>query len=131
MRAIVSETPCTERFVPNVAALHGLLGKLHRANGDLGRAVDAYAQSLREDSFMWDAFTDLCDSGPSATNLTLLFVAKFHRRDSTLVKYISTKVVHRSLPGNCNHADADRTSFPNYRWRGRNDGGLDRHSCLV
>ncbi|OAQ98379.1 hypothetical protein LLEC1_01492 [Akanthomyces lecanii] len=59
----VSDEPSTERFVPDVAAIYCLLGKLHRANGDLRRAADAYAQTLRADAFMWDAFTDLCDSG--------------------------------------------------------------------
>lgn len=58
--------------------MHCLLGKLHRANGDLQRAADAYAQALLANPFMWDAFTDLYDSGPSTIKqryyLSLTFI---------------------------------------------------------
>ncbi|OAA81826.1 Tetratricopeptide-like helical [Akanthomyces lecanii RCEF 1005] len=63
LRSSISDGPCTERFAPDAAAMHCLLGKLHRANGDLQRAADAYAQALLANPFMWDAFTNLCDSG--------------------------------------------------------------------
>ena len=53
----------SRRYFPDAAAVCCLLGKLYRADGELKRAVDYYAESLRLNPFMWDAFTDLCDAG--------------------------------------------------------------------
>ena len=53
----------SKRYFPDAAAVCCLLGKLYRADGELKRAVDYYAESLKLNPFMWDAFTDLCDAG--------------------------------------------------------------------
>ncbi|KOS18743.1 Protein bimA [Escovopsis weberi] len=52
-----------DRFVPDGAAVRRLLGKLHLANGDVKTAAGFLCAALEADPFMWDAFTDLCDSG--------------------------------------------------------------------
>ncbi|SPO04911.1 related to Protein bimA [Cephalotrichum gorgonifer] len=51
------------RFIPDFAAVNRLLGKLYRASGDAKSAVDCHVLALEANPFMWDAFTDLCDSG--------------------------------------------------------------------
>lgn len=53
----------SRRHIPDAAAVCCLLGKLCRADGELKRAIDYYAESLRLNPFMWDAFTGLCDIG--------------------------------------------------------------------
>ena len=56
-----SET--SRRHVPDAAACFCLLGKLWAAHGDTTKAIENYADSLKLNSFMWDAFTGLCDIG--------------------------------------------------------------------
>lgn len=53
----------SERFVPGFAAVTRLMGKLHRASGDAKSAVNYQVQALETNPFMWDSFTDLCDTG--------------------------------------------------------------------
>ncbi|KAF3010657.1 anaphase-promoting complex subunit cdc27 [Curvularia kusanoi] len=56
-----SET--SRRHVPDAAACFCLLGKLWAAYGDTKKAIEYYVESLKLNSFMWDAFTGLCDIG--------------------------------------------------------------------
>jgi anaphase-promoting complex subunit 3 len=49
--------------VPDAAACYCLLGKLWAAYGDTKKAIEYYVESLKLNSFMWDAFTGLCDIG--------------------------------------------------------------------
>ncbi|KAK5989007.1 Protein bimA [Cladobotryum mycophilum] len=52
-----------ERYLPDSSSLSRLLGKLHKASGDIKTAAIHFAAALEASPFMWDAFTDLCDSG--------------------------------------------------------------------
>ncbi|EUC38406.1 hypothetical protein COCCADRAFT_83325 [Bipolaris zeicola 26-R-13] len=56
-----SET--SRRHVPDAAACYCLLGKLYAAHGDTRKAIDYFVEALKINSFMWDAFTGLCDIG--------------------------------------------------------------------
>ena len=56
-----SET--SRRHVPDAAACYCMLGKLYAAHGDSQKAIDNYVAALKINSFMWDAFTGLCDLG--------------------------------------------------------------------
>lgn len=56
-----SET--SRRHVPDAAACSCMLGKLYAAYGDTQKAIDNYVTALKINSFMWDAFTGLCDMG--------------------------------------------------------------------
>lgn len=56
-----SET--SRRHVPDAAACYCMLGKLYAAHGDTQKAIDNFVASLKINSFMWDAFTGLCDLG--------------------------------------------------------------------
>lgn len=56
-----SET--SRRHVPDAAACFCMLGKLYAAHGDTKKAIDFYVEALKINSFMWDAFTGLCDIG--------------------------------------------------------------------
>ncbi|KAF1941868.1 TPR-like protein [Clathrospora elynae] len=56
-----SET--SRRHMPDAAACYCMLGKLHAAHGDTKKAIDFYVEALKINSFMWDAFTGLCDIG--------------------------------------------------------------------
>lgn len=49
--------------MPDAAACFCLLGKLWAAHGDTKKAIEYYVESLKLNSFMWDAFTGLCDIG--------------------------------------------------------------------
>lgn len=53
----------SRRHVPDAAACFCLLGKLWAAYGDTKKAIEYYVDSLKLNSFMWDAFTGLCDIG--------------------------------------------------------------------
>ncbi|KAJ4341237.1 anaphase-promoting complex subunit cdc27 [Didymella glomerata] len=53
----------SRRHVPDAAACFCLLGKLCAAHGDTKKAIEYYVDSLKLNSFMWDAFTGLCDIG--------------------------------------------------------------------
>ncbi|CAO2652149.1 Nn.00g004320.m01.CDS01, partial [Neocucurbitaria sp. VM-36] len=56
-----SET--SRRHVPDAAACYCMLGKLYAAHGDTKKAIDYFVEALKINSFMWDAFTGLCDIG--------------------------------------------------------------------
>lgn len=48
---------------PDAPAVCNLLGKLCRANGEEKKAAEYFAESLKGNPFMWDAFIDLSDAG--------------------------------------------------------------------
>ncbi|KAF2085442.1 TPR-like protein [Saccharata proteae CBS 121410] len=56
-----SET--SRRHLPDAAAVNCLLGKLWRAHNDVTKAIGCYVEALKLNPFMWDAFTELCDTG--------------------------------------------------------------------
>ncbi|KAF2847400.1 TPR-like protein [Plenodomus tracheiphilus IPT5] len=56
-----SET--SRRHVPDAAACYCMLGKLSAAHGDSRKAIEYFVEALKINSFMWDAFTGLCDTG--------------------------------------------------------------------
>lgn len=51
------------QHLPDAAAVLSLKGKLWKAHNNLDQAVDCWAQALRLNPFMWDAFEGLCDAG--------------------------------------------------------------------
>ena len=48
---------------PDAAAVLCLLGKLHQANRNQPEAHKCFAEALKLNPFMWDAFLELCDTG--------------------------------------------------------------------
>ncbi|KAL6711516.1 anaphase-promoting complex subunit cdc27 [Coniothyrium glycines] len=56
-----SET--SRRHMPDAAACYCMLGKLYAAHGDTKKAIEYFVEALKINSFMWDAFTGLCDIG--------------------------------------------------------------------
>ena len=50
-------------LLPDASAVHCLMGKLLHAYEDTDKAVECYAEALRLNPFMWDAFLGLCDLG--------------------------------------------------------------------
>ena len=51
------------QHLPDAAALYCLEGKLFKSHKDMGKAVDCWAEALKLNPFMWDAFLGLCDAG--------------------------------------------------------------------
>ncbi|KAI4132782.1 MAG: hypothetical protein LQ338_000486 [Usnochroma carphineum] len=51
------------QHTPDAAAIHCLQGKLWQAHRDSTKAIESYAEALKLNPFMWDAFTGLCDLG--------------------------------------------------------------------
>ena len=56
-------TESRRQALPDAAAVHCLQGKLYHAYGDPHRAIESYADALKVNSLMWDAFIGLCDLG--------------------------------------------------------------------
>ena len=48
---------------PDAAAVYCLQGKLWQGHRDVTHAIDMYAESLKLNPFMWDAFLGLCELG--------------------------------------------------------------------
>ena len=51
------------QHLPDAAAVLCLQGKLLQAHEETTRAIECYAEALKANPFMWDAFTGLCDLG--------------------------------------------------------------------
>jgi anaphase-promoting complex subunit 3 len=56
-------TETRRQHLPDAAAVYCLQGKLLHAYEDTERAIDCYAEALKLNPFMWDAFLALCDLG--------------------------------------------------------------------
>ena len=56
-------TDSRRQSLPDAAAVHCLQGKLFHAYGDAHQAIACYADALKVNSLMWDAFIGLCDLG--------------------------------------------------------------------
>ncbi|MCJ1374235.1 anaphase-promoting complex subunit cdc27 [Loxospora ochrophaea] len=56
-------TDTRRQYLPDAAAVNCLRGKLWQAHNDTNRAVECYAEALKLNPFMWDAFLSLCDLG--------------------------------------------------------------------
>jgi anaphase-promoting complex subunit 3 len=50
---------------PDTAAVCSLLGRLYRGYDDRKKAISCFEEALKQNPFMWDAFTSLCDMGAS------------------------------------------------------------------
>ena len=59
----MSGAVCAEKRGPDAPAVCCLLGKLCRANGEEKKGAEWFAESLRGNPFMWDAFCELSDGG--------------------------------------------------------------------
>ncbi|OJJ31023.1 hypothetical protein ASPWEDRAFT_54315 [Aspergillus wentii DTO 134E9] len=51
------------QHLPDAAAVFCLQGKLWHAHKDLNKAVECFAEALKTNPFMWDAFLGLCETG--------------------------------------------------------------------
>lgn len=51
------------QHLPDASAVLCLQGKLWQAYTDTNKAIESYAESLKLNPFMWDAFLGLCDLG--------------------------------------------------------------------
>ncbi|KAI4174622.1 MAG: hypothetical protein LQ343_002195 [Gyalolechia ehrenbergii] len=51
------------QHLPDAAAIHCLQGKLWQAHRDSAKAIESYAEALKHNPFMWDAFIGLCSLG--------------------------------------------------------------------
>lgn len=81
----------TRRHIPDAAAVHCLLGKLWMAHKDVKRAGEHFAEALKLNPFMWDAFSQLSEAGGSE-----LFDAKLHATDRFQAS-VSVSQVYSSL----------------------------------
>lgn len=56
-------TDTRRQHLPDAAAVLCLQGKLWQAHCDTNKAIECYAEALKLNPFMWDAFLGLCDLG--------------------------------------------------------------------
>lgn len=62
-RGVDKHTETRRQQSPDAAAVYCLQGKLWHGHGDINRAIETYAESLKLNPFMWDAFLGLCELG--------------------------------------------------------------------
>lgn len=65
-----------------------LQGKLWQAHTDTNKAIECYAESLKLNPFMWDAFLGLCDLGTLVVERRVEPMLIPFRRQCANVKYI-------------------------------------------
>lgn len=56
-------TESRRQHLPDAAAIYCLQGKLWQAHHDSTKAIESYAEALKLNPFMWDAFVGLSDLG--------------------------------------------------------------------
>ena len=56
-------TDIRRQHLPDASAIYCLVGKLCQNQKDITRAIDSYAEALKLNPFMWDAFLGLCNLG--------------------------------------------------------------------
>ncbi|KAI4266521.1 MAG: hypothetical protein L6R38_008686 [Xanthoria sp. 2 TBL-2021] len=56
-------TESRRQYLPDAAAIYCLQGKLWQTYRDSNKAIESYAEALKLNPFMWDAFVGLCDLG--------------------------------------------------------------------
>ena len=56
-------TETRRQHLPDAAAVLYLEGRLLQAHPEITRAIECYAEALKLNPFMWDAFTGLCELG--------------------------------------------------------------------
>lgn len=56
-------TPCTRQPLADAAAVNCLLGKLYNGWENKTKAICCFEDALKQNPFIWDAFTSLCDMG--------------------------------------------------------------------
>ncbi|KAI4133492.1 MAG: hypothetical protein LQ341_006162, partial [Variospora aurantia] len=61
--AVHTHTDSRRHHLPDAAAIHSLQGKLWQAHRDYTKAIESYAEALKLNPCMWDAFIALCDLG--------------------------------------------------------------------
>ena len=63
VRRVDKHTETRRQPLPDAAAVYCLQGKLWHGHQDLNKAIECYAEALKVNPFMWDAFLGLCDLG--------------------------------------------------------------------
>ncbi|KAF2673637.1 TPR-like protein [Microthyrium microscopicum] len=53
----------SRRHTPDASAVNFLLGKLWSSYGDTTKAVEYFVEALRINPFLWESFTELCNTG--------------------------------------------------------------------
>lgn len=96
--------------MPDAAAIFTLQGRLFHAHKDISKAVDCWAEALKLNPFMWDAFLGLCESGANIniTNIykltpemiTFMKSAHQHEREVTTDKLSASAGILQSQPTN-------------------------------
>ena len=56
-------TESRRQNLPDAAAVWCLLGKIWQAHSEHQKSIESYAEALKINPYMWDAFTSLCDLG--------------------------------------------------------------------
>ena len=56
-------TDTRRQHLPDASAVFCLQGNLWQAHSDTNKAIECYAEALKLNPFMWDAFLGLCDLG--------------------------------------------------------------------
>ena len=96
--------------MPDAAAIFTLQGRLFRAHKDMSKAVDCWAEALKLNPFMWDAFLGLCESGANInisniyklTPEMIAFMKSVHQneKDATIEKPSTSAGILQSQPTN-------------------------------
>ena len=107
-------TDARRQYLPDASAVYCLMGKLWQNQKDTTRAADAYAEALKLNPFMWDAFISLCDLG---VNVRLPQIFKVTPEMMSSLATSSTEETPlgllRDSPPNDSLSHASQSSFSN------------------
>jgi anaphase-promoting complex subunit 3 len=87
---------------PDAPAVCNLLGKLYKASGDEKKAAEHFAESLKGNPFMWDAFTDLSDAGLFCSwqrGLTVLIILQVYQYERRI--FLSSQMICDDISSQC------------------------------
>ena len=74
------------QHLPDAAAMLCLQGKLFQAYREAIKAIDCYAEALKLNPFMWDAFLGLCDLGMVLAPISRMIMLKPRRCKCTNIE---------------------------------------------
>lgn len=108
-------TDSRRQHLPDAAAVYCLLGKLSQAHKDTTQAIYCYAEALKLNPFMWDAFLGLCDLGVNVRlpNIFKMTPEMMNGLAAGSSEETPLGVLEDSPPSNISFSQQTATSQPN------------------
>lgn len=85
------------QYLPDAAVMLCLMGKLWKGHKDLEKAVECWVASLKQNPFMWDAYTLIVESG-SKVNVPAVYKLNQNMVDMVYAEHAQKENVERAKP---------------------------------